>query len=385
MTLGQRVLASATHMSEQACQSPFLSLHILPPWTRVVECAPELRVLNMTEHLQEIATRRHRLYFIRCTLRLQAQHYHIRIAGLLPARNKMLGRYRAIDPPCYRLVHIPQILRRVAAQLQDNTTVYPFASDRDGVFLSLSGIIFGGNTVDQRYVLHQHLVNLGLAGPIAPILQWAGHFQEGPLNTHVLPFHSWVVLPAELLAIPVPSASWAFEEEPVMSLREWEEYRRRSTSTVILKTTERNLNFFSQLAASVTGRAMPVIVGIWLMGRLLTSRLCGRSPGPVQQPSPLLVQLALPSLCNHAGRTGSTQGTEMGASSSRQSVQSSSTELRVAPPTVRGALVFWLHAFTELGWASVPAHISTAMKVHRPSVSIRGCIPKGHLAYHLTN
>ena len=137
----------------------------------------------------------------------------------------MLGRYRAIDPSCYRLVHIPQILRRVAAHLQDNTTVYPFASDRDGVFLSRSGIIFVGNTVDQRYVLHQHLFNLGLAGPTAPMLQWAGHLQEGPLNTHVLPFHSLVVLPAELLAIPVPNTSWAFEEEPVMSLSEWEEFR----------------------------------------------------------------------------------------------------------------------------------------------------------------
>ena len=101
-----------THVSEQTCRLPFLSPHLLPPWTRVVECAPDLDVLNMSEHLQEIVTRRHRLYLIRCTLRLQAQHYHLRIAGLLPARNKMVGRYRAIDPPCYRLARIPQILRR---------------------------------------------------------------------------------------------------------------------------------------------------------------------------------------------------------------------------------------------------------------------------------
>lgn len=271
MTIGHRGLASTTHMSEQACQSPFLSSHLLPSWTRVVECAP---VLNITEHLQEIATRRHRLYLIRCTLRLQAQYYHIRIAGLLPARNKMLGRYQAIDPSCYRLVHIPQILRRVA-------TVYPLASNRDGVFLSLSGVIFIGNTVNQRYVLHRHLVNLGLAGPTAPTLQWAGLLQEGPLNTHVLPFHSLVVLPAELLAIPVPDTSWAFEESPVMSLSEWEEYRRRSTSTIIFTTTERNLSFFSQLVASVTGRARPAIAGFWFLGRLLASRLCGWQPGPI--------------------------------------------------------------------------------------------------------
>ena len=164
-------------MSEQAYQLPFLSLHPSRPWTRVVECVPDLGVLNVTEHLQEIATRRHRLYLIRCTLRFQAQHYHIRIAGLLPARNKMLGCYRAIDPPCYRLAHIPQFL-------------YPLASGRDGTFLLRSGIIFVGNTVDQRYVLHQHLVNLGLAGPTAPILQWAEHLQEGLLNTHV-PLIPW--------------------------------------------------------------------------------------------------------------------------------------------------------------------------------------------------
>ena len=159
----------------------------------------------------------------------------------------------------------------------------------------------------------------------------------------------------------------------------------RSTSTVILTTTEGNLNFFSQLAASAIGRAMPAVAGIWLMGRLLASRLCGWPPGPVQQPSPLQAQLAMPSLCNHASWTGPTQGTEMGASSSRPSVQSSSTELRVAPPKARGALASLLYAFTELGWASIPTHISTAIKVHRPSVPIRGCIPKGHLAYHLTN
>ena len=53
-----------------------------------------------------------------------------------------------------------------------------------------------------------------------------------------------------------------------MSLSEWE---RRCTSTVILTTTEMNLNFFSQVAACVSGRVMPVTAGLWAMGRLLTS------------------------------------------------------------------------------------------------------------------
>ena len=210
------------------------------------------------------------------------------------------------------------------------------------------------------------------------------HLAARQLNTHVLSFHSLVVLPAELLAIPVPDTSWAFEEAPVMSLSEWEEYRRRSTSTVILTTTERNLSFFSQLAASVTGRAMPAIAGFLSMGRLLTSRLCGWQPGPVKQPSPLPVQQTMPSLCNHASWTGPTQGTEPGASSSRQSAQSSSTELRAAPPKARGALVSLLYAVTGPGWASVPTHISTPIQVHRPTVPIRGCIPKGHLVYRLS-
>ena len=83
--------------------------------------------------------------------------------------------------------------------------VYPFASDRDEVFLTLSGIIFVGNTVDQRYVLHQHLVNLDLAGPRA-------HCAVGRVYPR----------------------GWAFEEAPVVSLSEWEECRRGSTSTVIL-------------------------------------------------------------------------------------------------------------------------------------------------------
>ena len=80
----------------------------------------------------------------------------------------MLGHYRAIDPPCYRLVHIPQVLHRMAAHLHDHTTVYPLASGRNEVFLSRSGIMFVGDTVDQR---HQHLVDLSLAGPTAPAVK----------------------------------------------------------------------------------------------------------------------------------------------------------------------------------------------------------------------
>ena len=76
-------------------------------------------------------------------------------------------------------------------------------------------------------------------------------------------FTHWAVLPAELLAIPVPNTSWAFEEKPVMSLREWEAYRCRTTSTVILTANERNPNFSSRLVAVVYSRVMSVIAGLY--------------------------------------------------------------------------------------------------------------------------
>ena len=78
------------HGDEQTERLPFLSQSTQQTWAQVVEVAPGRGKLNMTAQLQEITTRRHRLYLIRRTLRLHAQHYHLRIAGLLPARNKMV-------------------------------------------------------------------------------------------------------------------------------------------------------------------------------------------------------------------------------------------------------------------------------------------------------
>ena len=222
------------HSVQQTGPLPLLSQCPQPAWAQVVEAIPDRDHLDLTAQLQEIATRRHRLYIICCTLRLHAQHYHLRIAGLLPARNKMLGLFKAVDPPCYRMESLPKFLQQAIAQLKDGTIVTPFASGHADAFLTLSGILFVGDTAAQRYVLHQHLMNMGLAGPPAPILHWAGHFRIGSYDTQVLPFRSLAELPAELLAIPVPTTSWAFEERPVMSLYEWEEYRRRSTSTVLL-------------------------------------------------------------------------------------------------------------------------------------------------------
>ena len=179
------------HGDEQTERLPFLSQSTQQTWAQVVDVAPGRGKLNMTAQLQEITTWRHRLYLIRCTLRLQTQHYHLRIAGLLPARNKMLGFCRVIDPSCYRMANIPKLLQQAIALLRDDTIVCPLASGREDAYLSLSGVLFVGSTADQRYVLHEHLQNLDLAGPTAPILHWSGHLQKGSHNTHVLPFARW--------------------------------------------------------------------------------------------------------------------------------------------------------------------------------------------------
>ena len=146
---------------------------------------------------------------------------------------------------------------------------HPFRIRTCRCLLTLSGILFVGDTAVQRYVLHQHLMNMGLAGPPAPILHWAGHFRIGSYDTQVLPFRSLAELPAELLAIPVPTTSWAFEERPVMSLYEWEELRRRSTSTVLLTTDESSLSRAYHLLLEESGKLVPLFVSLWQLLWLL--------------------------------------------------------------------------------------------------------------------
>lgn len=143
-------------------------------------------------------------------------------------------------------------------------------SGHDAAFLSLSGILFVGNTAEQRYLLHEHLKDLGLAGPPAPILQWEGHLQRGAYNTHALPFRSLSVLPAELLVIPVPTTSWAFQEMPVMSFTEWEAYRQRTMSTVLLTSTANRQFSTSCFLMEGTRELLAILVSLWqLVGQLL--------------------------------------------------------------------------------------------------------------------
>ena len=79
-----------------------------PPWCGTAECVQESTgAIDVSAHLREIATKRHRLYCIACTIPYARQHFHLRIAGVLPARNKMVADLCPVDPPVYRLIQVP--------------------------------------------------------------------------------------------------------------------------------------------------------------------------------------------------------------------------------------------------------------------------------------
>ena len=104
--------------------------------------------------------------------------------------------------------------------------MHPLSQARGQLHITLSGILISGNTARDRYLVHQHLVDLGLAGPTVPIRQWSSFVREPATYLPVLPFHVLTALPAELRAVQCPTISWAFEASPVMTLAEWEAYPR---------------------------------------------------------------------------------------------------------------------------------------------------------------
>ena len=227
-------------------------------------------------------------------------------------------------------------------------------------------------------------MSIGLAGPPAPILHWAGHFRIGPYGTQVLPFRSLAELPAELLAIPVPTTSWAFEEMPVMSLNEWEEYRRRSTSTVLLTTNESSLSRAYRLLLKEPGEFVPILVSFWQLVCLLLRHLFQwQLPSLTPTHSPSRRPTVLP-LCNRATGSAPAQTVELSSDCHQPSVQSSSTELRASPSAARD---IWLKVMRFLQEASrrIPVStVATPTKIYRPTVPIRGCLPKGfHIPYLL--
>ena len=125
--------APTTSSQRQAQVHSFLPLlRDMSPWSCALECVQgSNRPIDLSAYLSEIATKRHRLYVIACTLQHDRQHLHLRIAGVLPARNKMLDAFCPIDPPVYRLVQVPCAFRLAYAKPQDGTVVHPlFARGR---------------------------------------------------------------------------------------------------------------------------------------------------------------------------------------------------------------------------------------------------------------
>lgn len=198
----------------------------------------------------------------------------------------------------------------------------------------------------ERYVLHQHLVNLGLAGPTAPIL----------------PFHALAVLPAELLAAPIPETSWAFEDSPIMSFKEWETYRRRSTSTVTLSINENDESLLHRLADHLQRW--------WLSGvrrfPSWSSSLAGLLHSWSQVPGGSCSSLRTPLRRLHSGRSTpvAIQGHHTGpcTDSSKQSAHSSSTELRAPPPNEWCA---WLYSFRGMKMLGRQARLPQVSGPHR--------------------
>ena len=227
----------ASHLADQDGPCFFLSQsNEAPTWARLFAAHDETcPALDLSEALTEVYNTRHRCCVIALTLWLPPEHFHLRIAGVVPARNKMLDTIRPIDPAAYEVIHVPQFLRLADARLRDGTLVRPLLTESGKIYLTLSGILLAGD-VSERYVVYRHLDDLGLAGPTAPVLHWSSHVRPPIAGRGILPFRALTDLPAELLATPYPSTSWAFNSAPIMTLPQWENYRQRQTTRVLLST-----------------------------------------------------------------------------------------------------------------------------------------------------
>ena len=141
----------------------------------------------------------------------------------------------------------------------------------------------------------------------------------------------------------------------------------------------------SRFFTEVINRILPAIFAFWQLGCLLASYLCRWYPGPFRPPHPRPMHLAVLPLCDQAKRRTPVQGRELGTSSSQLSTQSSSTELRAAPPKLRDTLKTLWNALNGVNGTSPLCSTLAATKVHRPTVLVRGCLPKGSLAHCLSD
>ena len=190
-------------------------------------------LLDLSPAVTEVTNTRHRCYVVALTLNLPPNHFHLRIAGAVPARNKMLNSINPFDPAGYEILQVPQVLRLAEARLSDGTLVRPLSTEYGRIYLTLSGILIAGDVYD-RYIIHRHLVDLGLAGPTAPVLSWSSRVLPPIADRGVLHFWALTDLPAELLAISYPTTSRAFDSAPTMTLQQWEEWRQRRTCRVVM-------------------------------------------------------------------------------------------------------------------------------------------------------
>ena len=146
--------------------------------------------LDLSLAVTEVTKTRHRCYVVALTLRMPPDHFHLRIAGVVPARNKMLDVLLPMEPSGYEVIQLPQPLRRASARLSDGTLVHPLLVDGGKVYLTRSGILLVGDTVSDRYAVYRHLVDLGLAGPTAPDLLWTDHIRSSTTDRGILPFRA---------------------------------------------------------------------------------------------------------------------------------------------------------------------------------------------------
>ena len=99
----------------------------------------------------------------------------------------MLDNITPLDPAGYEVLHVPHVLRLARARLRDGTLVCPLSTDFSRIYLTLSGILLAGD-VYERYIIYRHLVDLGLAGPMAPVLSWSSRVLPPIADRGVLPF-----------------------------------------------------------------------------------------------------------------------------------------------------------------------------------------------------
>ena len=299
----------------------------------------------------------------------------------------MLGVIRPIEPSGYEITQAPQPLRRASARLRDGTIVYPLLVSSGQVRLTLSGILLAGESVTDRYVVYRHLVDLGLAGPTAPELQWSAHIRPSITDRGILPFHALTALPAELLAIPCPHISWAFDNAPIMTLPQWETYRQRRTSRVVMSSwpnDEAQLSWPGSLAPSAQ-RCISLTMG-WLVEVATDFARTTRCFGQV------LVGILMWYFGNRPKESrwrwsAGAQDPILQIEAVAGSHNSDSTELRMPPNWQRAVLD---HArrtrlpddMTKESSSLIPAESHTHNKsskreLWRPSIAMKGCLPKG--------